>query len=94
MNKGRPGAFLECGGLLGRGRPVRTGFAGILPARRASCPAFSEIAADRTTSTAGKMPAARTGRPRSQCGQDVRAPEGRMSVLDGDERGERARPIR
>ena len=28
-------------GLPERGRPVRTGFAGILPARRASCPAFS-----------------------------------------------------
>ena len=27
-------------GLLERGRPVRTGFAGILPARRASCPAL------------------------------------------------------
>ena len=33
--------------------------------------------------TAGKMPAARTRRPRTQCGRDVRAPKGRRSHFKG-----------
>ncbi len=54
-----------------RGRPVRA--AGILPA--------VEVVRSAAGRTPGKMPDGRAGCPRSQCGRDVRAPEGRRRIL-------------
>ena len=65
-------------GPLERGHLVRTGFADVPSARRASCRRSDLSNPLRSPErTPGKMPGARAGCPRTQCGRDVRAPEGR-----------------
>jgi len=63
-------------GLLERGHLVRTGIADVPSARRASCPPLTLFDLLQSPRTPGKMPGGRAGCPRTQCGRDVRAPEG------------------
>ncbi len=84
-----PGLPLECGGgrsrpsgLLERGHLVRTGIVlnDVPSAGRASCPPLTLFDLLHSPRTPGRMPGGRAGCPRTQCGRDVRAPEGRRSL--------------